>query len=92
MAGKIHLSQATADELVKAGKEHWFVPREDKVYAKGKGKFEILSIASGYTRIFLCISDKITFESQVRCKPTGCSLTEVDPPLVRQKQSSTKKR
>jgi hypothetical protein len=34
----IHISQATAEELDKAGKAHWIVPREDVVYAKGKGK------------------------------------------------------
>eukprot|EP00934_Nitzschia_sp_Nitz4_P007985 Nitzschia sp. Nitz4//scaffold93_size78505//75962//78458//NITZ4_005433-RA/size78505-processed-gene-0.94-mRNA-1//1//CDS//3329560327//7975//frame0 len=33
----IQISQATADELILAGKESWFVPRQDQVYAKGKG-------------------------------------------------------
>jgi hypothetical protein len=35
---RIHISQATAEELDKAGKAHWIVPREDVVYAKGKGE------------------------------------------------------
>ncbi|CAB9505432.1 Receptor-type guanylate cyclase gcy [Seminavis robusta] len=34
---RIHMSEQFADELVKFGKGHWIVPREDKVEAKGKG-------------------------------------------------------
>ena len=34
---RIHLSQETADELAAANKGHWIKPREDKVFAKGKG-------------------------------------------------------
>ena len=34
---QIQISQSTADEIKKAGKEHWFEPREDLVNAKGKG-------------------------------------------------------
>lgn len=33
---RIHCSQETADLLAKAGKQHWFFPREEKVFAKGK--------------------------------------------------------
>lgn len=33
----IHVSQATADALIEAGKENWLVAREEKVTAKGKG-------------------------------------------------------
>ena len=35
--GKIHVSQATADALIKAGKKSWLTEREDKITAKGKG-------------------------------------------------------
>jgi len=35
--GRIQCSQATAEALTIAGKEHWFRPREDAVTAKGKG-------------------------------------------------------
>jgi hypothetical protein len=34
---KIHLSQETAELLIKAGKSKWVEPREDVVHAKGKG-------------------------------------------------------
>ena len=47
---RIQISQETADLLVAAGKEDWFAPREDKVMAKGKGKF--LSHTSGTIRWF----------------------------------------
>ena len=36
--GRVHLSQATADELAAAGKGDWLIPREDKIVAKGKGE------------------------------------------------------
>jgi Adenylate and Guanylate cyclase catalytic domain len=38
MRNKIHLSRATADILIKRGKSHWVAPREETVYAKGKGE------------------------------------------------------
>jgi hypothetical protein len=38
LKNRIHLSQETADLIILAGKTSWIRPREDKVYAKGKGK------------------------------------------------------
>ena len=38
--GQVHLSGATADLLVKSGKQHWIVQREDKIVAKGKGEMQ----------------------------------------------------
>ncbi|CAB9521796.1 Receptor-type guanylate cyclase gcy [Seminavis robusta] len=35
--GKIHVSQSTADELIRHGHRDWLTEREDKVEAKGKG-------------------------------------------------------
>ena len=40
MKNRIQVSQATADELIKHGKENWLVPREGKVAAKGKGDMQ----------------------------------------------------
>ena len=40
MKGKIHISQTTADELIKLNKSHWIVPRADKIVAKGKGEMQ----------------------------------------------------
>jgi hypothetical protein len=34
---QIQISQATADLLIEASKNHWLKPREDLVTAKGKG-------------------------------------------------------
>jgi hypothetical protein len=34
---RIHISQATADLIIEAGKSHWVRPREDVVDVKGKG-------------------------------------------------------
>ena len=36
--GRIHVSQATAQLLKESGKEHWLVPRQDRIQAKGKGQ------------------------------------------------------
>ena len=38
--GRIQVSQSTADEIIKAGKEAWIVPRQDKIKAKGKGELQ----------------------------------------------------
>ena len=40
VAGRIQISQATADLLEKGRKGNWFSPREDKVLAKGKGHMQ----------------------------------------------------
>jgi hypothetical protein len=40
LAGKIQVSQATADLLVAAGKQEWLCVREDLVEAKGKGHLQ----------------------------------------------------
>lgn len=36
--GRIHVSEATANELKTSGKESWLTLREDKIVAKGKGE------------------------------------------------------
>ena len=40
ISNRIQCSEATADLLRSAGKEHWVRPREDKVQAKGKGEVQ----------------------------------------------------
>jgi hypothetical protein len=37
--GRVHVSQETANLLIKQGKEHWVTPRTDKVLAKGKVRY-----------------------------------------------------
>ena len=37
---RIQISEQCADELRKFGKESWLVPREDKIFAKGKGELK----------------------------------------------------
>lgn len=44
--GRIHLSQDTADLLVKAGKQKWVTPREDIIEAKGKGQMQTFWLAT----------------------------------------------
>lgn len=40
LRNRIQLSQATADLLIKAGKQSWIVKRSDEVEAKGKGRMQ----------------------------------------------------
>ncbi|KAL7569398.1 hypothetical protein ACA910_010482 [Epithemia clementina (nom. ined.)] len=40
ISSKIHISQSTADLLVKAGKSHWITKRDGEVEAKGKGRVQ----------------------------------------------------
>ena len=40
---RIHVSKECANIIRAAGKEKWLTKREDKVYAKGKGRFRICS-------------------------------------------------
>jgi class 3 adenylate cyclase len=54
LPGKIHISQETVRHLIVAGKEHWVVPREERVVAKGKGELQtywlVTTKASNHTR------------------------------------------
>ena len=40
LKNKIHLSEATTEILIKRGKQHWVMKREETVYAKGKGELQ----------------------------------------------------
>ncbi|KAL7569354.1 hypothetical protein ACA910_010443 [Epithemia clementina (nom. ined.)] len=40
VVSKIHISQSTADLLIKAGKSHWVTKRDGEVEAKGKGRIQ----------------------------------------------------
>ena len=39
-AGRIQVSQATADLLIEGGFQDWLLPREEPIHAKGKGRLE----------------------------------------------------
>ena len=40
MGGRIHITDATANELISKGKAHWLKGRQEKVIAKGKGEMQ----------------------------------------------------
>jgi hypothetical protein len=44
---KVQISQEMAERLTTAGKEHWCIPREDKVSAKGKGLLSTYWLEAG---------------------------------------------
>jgi 3'5'-cyclic nucleotide phosphodiesterase/Adenylate and Guanylate cyclase catalytic domain len=50
VAGRIQISQETADLLRQAGKEHWIAPREHPVFLKGKGELQTFFVSPRSTR------------------------------------------
>ena len=77
--GRIHISQATADLLVKAGKGHWIQKRAEPVAAKGKGKMVTYWVISG--------SDRKDGESTTSGSSTCRTSSEDDSPgSTRKKQ------
>lgn len=46
--GRIHVSEATRDELVAKGKGNWVTAREDKIVAKGKGEMQTYFVTPSY--------------------------------------------
>jgi class 3 adenylate cyclase len=42
-AGRIHMSQETADLLIEANKASWIEKRKDVISAKGKGELQTVS-------------------------------------------------
>ena len=48
--GRIHVSQDTADELIKVGKSHWIRAREGTITAKGKGEMQTYWITPNIAR------------------------------------------
>ena len=46
----IQVSQATADLLIAASKEHWIKPRDEQVFAKGKGHMSTYWLSVGNER------------------------------------------
>jgi Adenylate and Guanylate cyclase catalytic domain len=59
----IQITQATADLLIAAGKEHWITPRETVIEVKGKGKLQTYwahPIISSYQDSTLCETETAT--------------------------------
>ena len=55
-SGKIQCSQSTAQALMRSGKDHWIVPREDIVSAKGKVSIAWISLTCD---LFLALKSHI---------------------------------
>jgi class 3 adenylate cyclase len=51
--GRIHLSQATADAIRKAGKSTWIIPRVVKIKAKAKGGLQTYSLTGKLMKVRL---------------------------------------
>jgi class 3 adenylate cyclase len=47
---RIHVSEATANLLIKAGKSSWVTQRQDKIVAKGKGEMQTYWVKKGPSR------------------------------------------
>eukprot|EP00934_Nitzschia_sp_Nitz4_P005892 Nitzschia sp. Nitz4//scaffold49_size126201//42312//46233//NITZ4_003637-RA/size126201-processed-gene-0.137-mRNA-1//1//CDS//3329553134//5882//frame0 len=55
---KIHLSQQTAELIIKAGKEHWVEPRDKLVAAKGKGQLKTFWLRTTAEEMAAAISEQ----------------------------------
>lgn len=73
---QIHISEQTAQELTKREKSDWFIQREDKVVAKGKGQLQTywLLLDSG----LVCDSTLIT-EKDKGVAPVRVVVVDGDP-------------
>ena len=70
---KIQISESTAEYLTRSGKQHWIVPREDAVRAKGKGilKTYWLNPTGGSGGDSAAGSDNVTAESLDSSSPSA---------------------
>jgi hypothetical protein len=74
---KIHISEETANLLTEGGKEHWVIPRDDVVIAKGKGKM---------TTFWLTVKDRRArdeAENDAKQLASIPSQMELSPKIVR---------
>ncbi|CAB9510944.1 Receptor-type guanylate cyclase gcy [Seminavis robusta] len=70
--GMIHVSEATANELTKAGKASWLQPRDEKITAKGKGEMQTYFVIMAPPRTSIISSG----ESMVLSSATMSSIGE----------------
>lgn len=89
--GKIHVSQSTADELIKSGHGHLLLARQEKISAKGKGDMQTYFVRTELfsTRTCTASTRKSTSSSQaggdadanVPTKPEAGTLGQMLSPL-----------
>jgi Adenylate and Guanylate cyclase catalytic domain len=78
LPGKIHLSEATANLLMAAGKGKWITPREDKIDAKGLGRLTVntfwlspqLQFVFTQLYITLTLPSRVTYPISIYSKVT----------------------
>ena len=71
LSGRIHASEATANTPRAQGKEEWLAPREDKVFAKGKGEMQTYFVSVTTTAVSLTASSFSGDMSDGRVDGTG---------------------
>ena len=69
----IHVSQSTADLLVKAGKICWLVKRDELIEAKGKGKMQTWWVNPTFSEAASVAASSCDESSCVERSPTQCS-------------------
>lgn len=83
---RIHISKSTADLLSEMGKGHWFIPRGDKVSAKGKGELEtfwLKLIRSGDNGSVVSASSNVPTESSM----AEAAKAEQSPAMLKRRMS-----
>lgn len=75
--GKIHCSQATAEQLTRSGKEHWLEARKELISAKGKGILQTFWLTPYVDRAYTGNADFPQDEDILACDYAGQLATEL---------------
>ena len=86
--GRIHVSQATADELTARGKQAWLVPRRDKIVAKGKGEVQTYFINVGSAQSTMTGARSTTSSDDV-LDGSGSDLADLEQRLTTRNNRNT---
>ncbi|CAB9498281.1 Receptor-type guanylate cyclase gcy [Seminavis robusta] len=86
---RIHCSEETAKLLAAAGKEQWIIPREDKIFAKGKGELQTFWVHPSSTPSLASAISGVTDASSLRKSARLNITTPISPsPAVPPPQES----
>jgi len=72
--GQIHISQATAEQLIVQGKSDWLVSREQPVMVKGKGEMQTYFVAVAEASVALSVAPCSTYE-HLHCSDATATLS-----------------
>ena len=87
--GRIHVSQACADQLIAKGRSSWLVPREDVVTAKGKGAMQTYWVTPRETASSVAVSSVAAPNHMAQAQNYKSALDEGDGDIFETASSSS---